>query len=268
MMYLYAIIFGLIQGLTEFFPVSSSGHLLIAHKIFPGFTQGLDLTFDVALHLATLFILVIFYWKDLFRYVRAVFLKGGNPADRRMAWMLALATIPAGIAGYFLDDAIERMTRQLWIVAVALIIGGVLFFIVERWGRRQTALHDVSFGRALLIGCGQAFALIPGVSRSGSSIITGLALGLKRDAATHFSFLLAVPIIALAGAKKLLDLFFSPTVQKQDALVFLIGFVTAAGIGALCIRYLLEHVKTKTFLPFAIYRIALGILLLVILFFR
>ncbi len=268
MIYLYSIIFGIVQGLTEFFPVSSSGHLLIAHKIFPGFTQGLDLTFDVSLHLATLFILVIFYWNDLFRYVRAVVWKGSDANDRRMGWMLALATVPAGVAGYFLDDVIERTTRNLSLVAATLIIGGILFFVVERWGRRHTALHEIGFGRAFLIGCGQAFALIPGISRSGSTIITGLALGLKRDAATHFSFLLAVPIIALAGAKKLLDLFSSPVAQKQDALVFVIGFVTAAGVGVLCIRYLLEHVKTKTFLPFAVYRIALGVLLLLIVFFR
>ncbi len=176
--------------------------------------------------------------------------------------------VPAGIAGYFLDDVIERTTRNLSLVASALIVGGILFFIVERWGRRQTALHEIGFGRAFLIGCGQAFALIPGISRSGSTIITGLALGLKRDAATHFSFLLAVPIIALAGAKKILDLFSSPVAQKQDALVFIIGFVTAAGVGVLCIRYLLEHVKTKTFIPFAIYRIALGALLFAFIFFQ
>lgn len=266
MIYFYAIIFGAIQGFTEFFPVSSSGHLLIAHKLFPVFSNGLDLTFDVALHLATLAILLIVYGRDFWQYVIAFF-PNGDAVHRRTGLFVVLGTIPAALVGYFFEHIIEERTRVISIVAVMLLVGAVLFFIVERWGSRCYALGELRWWQVVLMGCAQVFALIPGMSRSGSIIIAGMALGLKRDAATQFSFLLAIPIIGLAGAERLMKLFATSALQRSDAAVFLLGFLTAAGIGFLCIRYLLEHVKTKTFIPFAWYRIVLGILLLAVLFF-
>lgn len=267
MIYFYAIIFGVVQGLTEFFPVSSSGHLLITHKLFPVFTDDLAVTFDVALHLSTLFVLLFFYGKDFFRYLRS-FHRATDIADRRIGWMILLATIPAALVGYFFEDVIVTMTRELSLVAGMLILGGIFFLAVERWGKRAAPFGHLTRTQAVLIGCAQALALIPGVSRSGSTIIAGMAIGLKRDAATHFSFLLAVPIIALAGAKRFFDLLTGAPLTLEQIIVFLIGFVTAAGVGALCIRYLIEHVKTKTFLPFAWYRLALGVLLLGVIFFQ
>lgn len=267
MIYFYAIIFGIVQGLTEFFPVSSSGHLLITHKLLPVFTNDLAVTFDVSLHLSTLFILLLFYGKDFFRYCRSL-RASADSADRRIAWMILFATIPAALVGYFFEDIIVTMSRELSVVAVTLILGGLLFILVERWGRRSVSFEHLAPLQAFLIGCAQAVALIPGVSRSGSTIIAGMALHLKRDAATHFSFLLAVPIIGLAGAKRLVDLFMGTPLSGEQIMIFLIGFVTAAGVGALCIRYLLEYVKTKTFIPFAVYRIALGVLLFIVLFFE
>ncbi len=263
MIYFYAVIFGMIQGLTEFFPVSSSGHLLIAHKLFPVFPNDLAVTFDVALHLSTLFVLLFFYGKDFFRYCRS-FYRAADETDRHIGWMIILATIPAALAGYFFEDIIVAMTREVSLVAATLILGGLFFLMVERWGRRSVRFEHLTKTQAFLIGCAQAVALIPGVSRSGSIIITGMALHLKRDAATHFSFVLAVPIIALAGAKRLIDLFMGAPLTGEQIVVFLIGLITAAGVGTLCIRYLLEHVKTKIFLPFAVYRIALGVLLFAI----
>ncbi len=225
------------------------------------------MTFDVALHLSTLFILLLFYGKDFFRYLGS-FRRATDIADRRIGWMILLSTIPAALVGYFFEDVIVAGTRQIPLVATMLILGGLFFIAVERWGRRAVPFAHLTAFQAFLIGCAQATALIPGVSRSGSTIIAGMALGLKRDAATHFSFLLAVPIIALAGAKRLLDLFMGAPLTLEQILVFLIGFVTAAGVGALCIRYLIEHVKTKTFMPFAVYRILLGVLLFGVIFFQ
>ncbi|MDO8581697.1 MAG: undecaprenyl-diphosphate phosphatase [bacterium] len=267
MIYFYAIIFGIVQGLTEFFPVSSSGHLLIAHKLFPVFTDDIAVTFDVALHLSTLFVILFFYGKDFLKYCRS-FYRAPDIADRRIGWMILFATLPAAFVGYFLEDIIVGTTRELFLVATMLILGGLFFIIVERWGKRAVPFEHLTKTQAFLIGCAQAVALIPGVSRSGSTIIAGMALRLKRDAATHFSFLLAVPIIALAGAKRLVDLFMGAPLTLEQILVFLIGFATAAGVGALCIQYLIEHVKTKTFLPFAVYRIALGVLLFGFIFFQ
>lgn len=260
MIYLSAIIFGIVQGFTEFFPVSSSGHLLIAHKFFQVLPAGLDLTFDVALHLSTLFLLLLFYGNDLLRYVHA-FGKGGASDDRRIGWMIIFATIPAALVGYFFEHAIAQGLRELWIVAVTLFVGGVLFFLVERWGSRTTSFHQLSFFQVFLIGCAQVLALIPGMSRSGMTIIAGMALGLKRDVATHFSFLLAVPIIGLAGIKRLLTLLTANALHFSEVIIFALGFVAAAAVGAFCIRYLLDHVKTKTFIPFAVYRIALSVVL-------
>ena len=267
MIYIYSVIFGIVQGLTEFFPVSSSGHLLITHTLFPVFTGVLALPFDAALHLATLAIIFIFYGKDFFRYAKAFFFFG-TAEDRRMAWMIIIATIPAAVVGVLFEDVIAERTRNLSLVASMLIFGGVLFFAVERWGSRSVSFESLTMKQAIGIGCAQVFALIPGVSRSGSTIIAGLALGLKRETATHFSFLLAAPIIAGAGLKSLFDLLRNSAVPSGGFIIFITGFVTAMLVGALCIRYLLTHVKTKTFLPFAVYRIVLGVLLLGIIFFQ
>ncbi len=257
-----ALLLGIVQGLTEFFPVSSSGHLLIVHKLFPVFQNGTDLSFDVAIHVSTAIVLLAFYGRTYLTALLAFFKKDAPAADRQLIPLVVVATIPAAAIGYFFEPVIEATTRSLPLVGSTLIFGGFLFLAVERWGRKRAAISALTFPRALLIGCGQALALIPGMSRSGMTIIASMTLGLQREAATNFAFLMGVPIILVAATKRIVELVLAGSLHTQDVWLFTVGFVSAGVVGAFCVRFLLNHVKTKTFLPFAYYRITLGALVL------
>src|SRR5918997_1009312 len=197
---LQALVMGVVQGLTEFLPVSSSGHLVLVPALL-GWDDPLitSLEFSVVIHFGTLIALLAYFRHDWLRLVPAGLAairdrSLADDQDRRLAWLLATATIPAGVAGFLLGDVVESQFREVLLVAVMLIVGGVIMFVAERLGSRKRAITDIRFGTALAIGVAQALALIPGMSRAGISISARLLAGLERPAAARFSFLMATPI--------------------------------------------------------------------------
>lgn len=258
---LEAIILGLTQGLTEFIPVSSSGHLVLLHEAF-GITEN-GLMFDVSLHIGTFFALILYFHKDIVLLVRGLFGKGEYS---RLVWLLALATGPAVVVGILLESAAESAFRSARLVGINLIIFGGIMLFAEKFARRyenKTKLKKISFAQALTVGAAQAAAIVPGVSRSGSTITTGLFLGLDRVAATRFSFLLGIPVTAGAIAKVLLNE--SAISQINDeAAIFATGVLTALFSGLFAIRFLLRFLAKHSLATFAYYRIVLGLLALVV----
>ena len=279
---LQAIILGLVQGLTEFIPISSSAHLIIVPWLFGWEDKALtSLTFDVALHLGTLLALLVFFAGDWVRLIRAgvaslVERRLGDDHDRRMAWFLVVGCIPGAIVGALAESKIEKLFhepdaphRVSAMIAMAVIIaalGGALF-LAERLARHLRQLSQITFKDSLLIGLAQALAIFPGVSRSGSTITAGLALGLEREAAARFSFLLSAPIIAGAGLKSLWEIandIQTGALAQSDLILFPIGFVVAAVSGYLCIKYLLRFLQKNSTDLFVYYRWALAVLIVVV----
>jgi undecaprenyl-diphosphatase len=254
-----AIILGIVQGLTEFIPISSSGHLILFRNIL-GASDG-GLAFDVALHAGTLLALLVYFFKDILKLLSAAQRPG---PERKLLFCLAISTIPAIFAGVMLQEAAESVFRSAVLVGVNLIVVALIMLYAEHRARNRklTAnLHSIGIKQALLIGGAQALALIPGVSRSGSTITAGLLLGLDRVAATRFSFLMAIPIVFGATAKILLD----PSTQTEvvnNSTIFLVGIAVALVSGLLAIRFLLAFLAKHTLKAFAYYRIVLGLVVL------
>lgn len=256
-----AVILGIIQGLTEFIPVSSSGHLVVLHEL-AGTPKG-GLIFDVALHVGTLLALVMMFYRDLIRLVRGFMEK---TAEARLAKMLILATAPAAVAGFYLQSAAETTFRSSSIVAINLMVFGLVMLLAERYAKRFTRpnnLKKVTPRQALFMGMAQAFAIIPGVSRSGSTITSGLFAGLDRVSATRFSFLLAIPITTGAILKVLVS---DAAIQQFDNQtgVFIAGILAAFISGLAAIRFLLAYLAKHSLAMFAFYRIGVGLLILVV----
>ncbi len=256
---LQAIILGLVQGLTEFIPVSSSGHLLLLHHAFGLSEQGLG--FDVALHIGTLLALMVFFYKDILELAQAIFTKGPKT---RLAWVVALATVPAVIAGMLLQDRAETTFRTPYLVCATMAVMALVMLAAERYGRGSTVLEKTTHKQGLIIGVAQAVALIPGVSRSGSTISAGLFAGLDRVAATRFSFLLSIPITAGAIAKVVSDQDTLNQIKNETGL-FAIGIVTAFISGVVAIRFLLKFVAKHSLNVFAYYRLVLAAITLILL---
>jgi len=281
--YIYSIILGIVQGLTEFLPISSSGHLVIAHDLLNfGFVD--NLSYDVALHVGTLLALILFFWRDFYKYIiaffkslakwdlssttedhhafiikwsRAVVLGLKNDFEQRMSWFLIIGSIPAGVAGFLLESRIDSVFRNLWLVAILLALVGVLFIIFERISKKTGDLGNLSWKNVIVIGLAQALALLPGVSRSGITILAGLSQKLKREEAARFSFLLAIPVVFGAGIKKIFDAA-GAGLTGQDWLVLLIGLITAAVVGYLVIKFLLKYLASHSLNIFAYYRFLLA----------
>ena len=277
-----AIILGIVQGLTEFIPISSSAHLIIVPWLFQWNDPILEsLTFDVALHLGTLVALLWFFAPDWVRLIRAgvaslVERKIGGDPDRKLAWFIVIGTIPGGIAGVLAESKIEELYHPphepvqpaaMIAIAVVLALLGLLLFIAERIARHVRGLDQVSLKDAILIGVAQAFAIFPGVSRSGSTITAGLALGLQRETAARFSFMLYAPIIAGAGLKIVFDIFKdiqTGAIAPNEIILFPIGFLAAAISGYLCIKFLLRYLQNHSTNLFVYYRWALAVLIVVV----
>jgi len=258
---LVAIILGLVQGLTEFIPVSSSGHLVFLHQVF-GVTEN-GLTFDVALHIGTLGALVLYFHKDIVLLIKGIF---GKNEYTKIAWLIALATIPAVISGMLLQDRAESVFRSVQLVAVNLILVAFLMLAAEWYAKRyekKIKLKNISTAQALAVGTAQAIAVIPGISRSGSTITTGLFLGLDRVAATRFSFLLGIPI-TFGAIVKVMTSDGAMSMLDNELSMFAVGIITALFSGLFAIRFLLKFLSKHTLAVFAYYRIALGILVLVV----
>ncbi|HMQ01904.1 MAG TPA: undecaprenyl-diphosphatase UppP [Candidatus Doudnabacteria bacterium] len=259
-----AIILGLVQGLGEFLPISSSAHLIITSWILSWEDQGL--AYDVALHWGTLFAVVIYFRKELINIAKG-FIFSLLPTKRnlitdfnqRLAWLIIVATLPAMIAGKLFEVQVATILRSPITVIVTLTLGALIIFAVERWGSKLKQLTELTWKNALVIGLAQAISIIPGVSRSGSTIMAALGIGLTRDQAARFSFLLSAPIILGAGLLELPAIFNEPNLW-----VVFIGFVSAFVFGFIAIHFLLRYVATRSFSIFAWYRLALAALVLAV----
>lgn len=255
-----AIALALIQGLTEFLPISSSAHLLLPKEILGWADQGL--AFDVAVHIGSLAAVVIYFRSELGKIASGGLntLRGRWSDDGRMAWLLLLATVPAALAGLIFEDFIEENLRSSAVIAYATLIGAALLFMADRYGKDNLEIANLGWKLVLIIGIAQASALIPGTSRSGITMTAALLVGLNSISAAKFSFLMSIPIIALAGGWEALDLIGGADTQWST---IAIG-VLVSGISAyLCIHYFLKLIQRIGFIPFIIYRVILGILLLI-----
>ena len=283
---LQAIILGLIQGATEFIPISSSAHLIIVPWLFGWTNPALtSLPFDVSLHLGTLAAVLIFFWADWVRLVKAgiasvVERKIGGDPDRLMAWLVLLGTIPGGIVGVLAESKIDALFHQpgepiarsaLIVMAVIIAVMGGLLLLAERLAKHVKDFKQITLKDALIIGFAQALAIFPGVSRSGSTITAGLALGLKRESAAKFSFLLSAPIIAGAGLKSLVEIYSGikhGAIASGDLVLFPIGVLVAGISGYFCIRFLLNYLQKRPVDVFVYYRWVLALVVVVVALLR
>jgi undecaprenyl-diphosphatase len=282
MLIFQAIVLGLVQGLTEFIPISSSAHLIIVPWLFGWNDPALtSLTFDVALHLGTLVAVLWYFWADWINVIRAFFAsiferKIGGDVNRRLAWLLVIGTIPGGIAGVLGESKIEALFHVpgVPIKAAAMIAMGViiallagLLWLAEVLAKHERGMEQITLRDSILIGLAQAFAIFPGVSRSGSTITAGLGLGLKRETAARFSFMLSAPIIAGAVAKSALDVvkaFRSGAFAQGELILFPIGVIVAGVSGYFAIRFLLRYLQTNSSKAFVWYRFGLAALVIVV----
>ena len=261
--FLEAVLLGVVQGLTEFLPVSSSGHLLLGQYFLELDQDRFGLPFDVALHLGTLVAVVSFFWRDLLRMAKA-FARSLSPGERnladpaqRLAYLILASTVPAALIGFFLEGFFETAVRSPWVVVFNLVLIGVLFIVGEAVGAKTRRAHKLRFVEAVGIGLAQAAALVPGVSRSGATITLGLLLGLRREEAARFSFLMSVPIIAGAGTLQLAEVA-AQGMDRSQALMFAAGLVSSAVVGHLTIRFFLRFVVHHSLRAFAYYRFGLA----------
>jgi len=260
-----AVVLGIVQGLTEFLPISSSGHLRIVPALVGWDDPGAS--FTAVIQLGTMAAVVIYFWSDLWRIVRAWFGSLRHPErradlDARMGWYLIAATIPIGVFGLAFADQIESGARDLRLIAGTLIVLGLVLLLAEKVSTRTRTLEDVDSRSGVAIGLAQALALVPGVSRSGATISAGLFLGFTREAAARFSFLLSIPAVVLSGLFSLKDLGAGDGVGLAPTVVAtVVSFVVGYGAIAWLLRWLTSH----STVVFVVYRLALGLLLIVLL---
>ena len=249
-----ALVLGIVQGLGEFLPISSTAHLIIVPWLL-GWPEH-TLTFDVALHLGTLLAIIVFFWKDLLTLI-VHGLRGIGTREGRLSWYLVVAAIPGGLAGLTLEKYAETSFRSPPLIAMMLLIMGLILYLVDANARKRKALEQVSLPDAVLVGVSQAFAIIPGVSRSGVTMTAGLLTGMTREATARFSFLLSAPLVFGAAVFKLRHI-----TATDVNLPFLVGIGASAVVGALAIGFLLRYLRRESFALFVWYRVALAVLIL------
>jgi undecaprenyl-diphosphatase len=267
-----ALVLGVVQGATELLPISSSGHLILVPWIadwrYLETHQSFNKTFDVALHLGTLVAVVLYFWSDIVRYVRAwvgsIRRRSVTTPDERIAWAVAAATIPAAIAGAAGEEFIEKKLGQPWQIAIVLAVFGVVLWLVDRLPQ-QRGLDDVGVRNGFLIGLAQVLALVPGVSRSGITITAGRLYRLDRDAAARFSFLLLVPVVLGAVIYKGLKHVVLESLPAGSGGPFLVGTLAAMAVGLVAIQALLGYVRRHDYSAFALYRLAVAAAVLIVI---
>ncbi|HEX9029121.1 MAG TPA: undecaprenyl-diphosphatase UppP [Anaerolineales bacterium] len=270
---LQALILGIVQGLTEYLPISSSAHLVIVPYLLQWkIPEAQVFPFDVLVQLGTLLAVIVYFWQDLWSIIRNfvsdVF--RGQPFatyESRMGWFLILATIPAGVIGLLLKSKVEAAFNSAQETAIFLFVTALLLFLAERFGRKQRDLKSLTWVDALWIGFFQAISIFPGISRSGSTITGGMTRQLTRPAAARFSFLMSVPVMLAAGLVSVLDLRHATGLGSFLPLI-LVGFIAAAVVGYLAIRWLLHYVINHSLYVFSLYCAALGVIVLLVSYVR
>ncbi|KQX06979.1 MULTISPECIES: undecaprenyl-diphosphate phosphatase [unclassified Leifsonia] len=272
-----AIILGLVQGLTEFLPISSSAHLLIVGQ-FLGTGADPGARFTAITQIGTELAVIIFFWRDIVRIIAqwAKSLVGKAPRndpDARMGWLIIIGSIPIVVLGLLFQDQIETVLRNLWITAIMLIVFGILLGIADAVGAKRRRLKDLTYPHGILYGFAQALALIPGVSRSGGTITMGLFLGYERKAAARYAFLLAIPAVLGSGfyqvyksvADPCLEAATNCTPEVFGPFETLAATVVAFAVGLVVIAFFMSYISRRSFLPFVIYRLVLGVALMIML---
>lgn len=259
--WLQVVVLSLVQGITEFLPISSSAHLILVPELTAWPDQGL--AFDVSLHVGTLLAVVVYFRRELWRMLGRWLVSvrgGGTDQDARLAWWVIVATIPVGLAALIFHDAIEVSLRSPLVLALGLIVFGVVLSYADWRGRGSRNEYQLTLKDAVLIGLAQALALIPGTSRSGITMTAALLLGMNREGAARFSFLMSIPVIVLAGGLETITLLTEP---RPVDWVAMLGGTILSGISAfLCIHYFLAFIKRIGMQPFALYRVVFGVWLL------
>jgi len=263
---LQAIILGIVQGLTEFLPISSSGHLILVPWLFNWHVlledPALNKTFDVALHVGTFISLVVYFWHDIGRLLRAwartLARRRVDSPDGKLAWLILLSTVPAAVVGVAFEDVIVERLGKPWMIAVLLIVFAAVMYAIDQLARHEREMTQMGWLDALLIGGAQALSLAPGVSRSGVTMVTGLALRLTREAAARYSFLMSIPVVGGAALYKGLEVA-RDGLPPDTAVPFVVGIASAAISGFAAISFLLTYLRRHDFTPFVIYRLAVAV---------
>ena len=258
-----SIILGIVQGVTELLPISSSAHLFLIPWFF---SWQVPESFDVALHFGTLLAIGIFFFKDWIELIKggykSAIKKERNP-EGKLFWYIVIATIPGGIIGFILDKYAEEVLTQPLIIAIALMVMGIILYIIDKNAKSKTEYKDLSFKQTFLIGISQALAFIPGVSRSGITMTTGRSLGIKREAVAKYSFMLSAPIVLAATVFKLNEFIeYFMIANTAGIIAFIMGIIASFIVGIIVIKFLLEFLKKGSFKMFAIYRVVLGIMVI------
>ena len=268
-----AIVLGVVQGLTEFLPVSSNAHVEIVSRLCHWGDPGA--AFTAVTQIGTELAVILYFWRDIKSIASAWFHSlykvevRSNP-EAKLGWYVILGSLPIGILGLLFKDSIETTARNLWVVATALIVMGVVLGIADRYAKHTKSMDDLKSGQAVTFGLGQAMALIPGVSRSGATITFGLFMGFKRDVAARYSFLLAIPAVLASGLLELRKIFKDSAVSASSSLGWtetVIATVIAFGVGYVVISALMKYLQTRSFTPFVVYRIVLGLFVMAWLYF-
>ena len=271
MSFIEVLILGFIQGIAEFLPISSSAHLIIFRDIFgigAGMSANIELTFDIALHFGTLLAIGVFFFWDFIKMIQKGFTKGVKDDDGKILWYLVAATIPAAIVGVLFEEPIEKIIRSNYvIIALALAIMGIIIYLADKYSKQTKNIKQMTLKDAIIIGCSQVFALIPGFSRSGTTIAAGRILGLERESAAKFSFFLSAPVVLGAVVLQLIkDSVWSVIVANLST--FILGILVSFIIGIICIKYLLKYLQKHNFKIFMIYRVILAIIVLLYVIIR
>lgn len=264
-----ALLLGSVQGISEFLPISSTGHLIILENYLGISQKTFGLAFDASLHLGTFFAVLLFFWQDWKKiipsFINTLKKRKVETFEEKLSWMVLLGTIPAALLGVVLNDIVENAFRSTSLVAWVLILGSLIFVAAEFFGKRKNNLESLGFIGAIFVGAGQAIALIPGVSRSGITISFGMFANLTRQEAARFAFLLSAPIILGAGGKQFLSVsvnFLEGKVNFSEFQFFILGIISATFFGFLTVKYFLKFLSVGNLYPFILYRLILGIILL------
>ena len=265
------IVLGVIQGIAEFLPISSSAHLIIFRDVFgigSSISESMEMSFDIALHFGTFMAILVFFFKDFWKMFIKGFTKGVKDKDGKMLWMIVAATIPAAIVGFLFEDKIDEVVRNKYVlIAICLAIMGIIIKYADKLSKDNRSFKDMSFKDAIIIGCAQVCALIPGFSRSGTTIAMARALKINRVDAAKFSFYLSAPVVCGAVALKFLkgDMI---NLITAEPLTFIIGVVISFVSGMLCIRFLLSYIKKHDYNIFMWYRLILALIVLIVLYLK